>query len=158
MLRVPLLKQQTGYTCGPTCMQMLTRFYGKEVSWAEIIRASKIDRNGMSNEDMVRALRKLRFIVHAKKRNTWKDLQENYRNRYPTIIAWMLHGYIGHFSVVVAVNNTYIMLADPDTGRRRKLSKDVFMRLWFDYDDVFFPKRAKDLHLRWAATIRGIRN
>ena len=112
----------------------------------------------MSNKDLVWALRKLGFLVSARSRNTWKDLRENYRKRTPTVIAWMLHGYIGHFSIVVETGENHVTLADPDNGKLRKLSKELFMRLWFDYDEIFFPKRAKDIHLRWAAVVRGIRH
>jgi len=49
------------------------------------------------------------------------------------------------------------VLADPDNGRHRRLPKEVFLRLWFDYDDVFFPKKARNIHLRWATVIEGVR-
>ncbi len=158
MLSIPVLKQKNGHDCGPTCVAMVGRFYDRTFSRARLLRACNIDRNGMSNDDLVQALKKLGFSVSARSRNSWKDLRENYRKRLPTIIAWMMHGYIGHFSVVVEVGKNHVRLADPDNGRHRKLPKEVFMRLWFDYDNVFFPKRAKDVHLRWAVVVRGSRN
>ena len=157
MLRIKPLKQSTGYTCGPTCVAMLGKFYDLRFSWAEILRACNIDRNGMSNEDLVKALRKLGFLVRAKSRNTWTELKKNYTRGLPMVVAWMLHGYIGHFSIVVEVGKNHIVLADPDNGKHRRMSKEVFMRLWFDYDGVFFPKRARDISLRWALSIHGIR-
>ena len=157
MLHIKPIKQNTGYTCGPTCIAMLAKFYGVRVSWAKVMRSCKIDRNGMSNDDLVRALRKLNFSVSKKSRNTWKDLRKNYHDRIPVVVAWMLHGYIGHFSIVVEVGKNHLVLADPDTGKHRRMPKEIFMRLWFDYDDIFFPKRAKKIHLRWGAVIHGIR-
>lgn len=157
MLKITPIEQKTGYTCGPTCIAMLADFYDANLSWSRIMRACKIDRNGMSNDDFTNALRRLDFIVTKRSRNTWKDLQSCYKKRLPVVVAWMLHGYIGHFSIVVEVTRTYIVLADPDNGLHRKMSKEIFMRLWYDYDDVFFPKSVKNIHLRWAAVIHGLR-
>lgn len=157
MLNVPLIKQKTGYTCGPTCIAMLAGFFNMPLSWRKIMRVSHCDRDGMTNEDFIHALEKLHFLVSAGDRNSWNDLRENYRKRLPTVIAWMLHGHIGHFSIVVEVGKNYVILADPDTGKNRRLPKDVFLRLWFDYDGTFFPTKTKNLHLRWAATVRGIK-
>lgn len=156
MLPIPVLRQRNGFDCGPTCIAMVGRFYEAELSRWRIMRTCNIDRNGMSNDDLVKAMKKLGFSTSARQRNSWKELRENYRQRLPQIIAWMMHGYIGHFSVVVEVGKNHVVLADPDTGRHRRILKPVFMRLWFDYDDVFFPRRAKDIHLRWAAVVRGV--
>ncbi|MDP3963488.1 MAG: cysteine peptidase family C39 domain-containing protein [bacterium] len=154
MLPIRPIKQKAGYTCGPTCIAMLARYYDIPLSWAAIMRACKIDRNGMSNEDLVRALRRLHFSVRARKRWSWNELKGFYRERIPVVIAWMLQGHEGHFSIVAEVGKNHVVLADPDGGKHRRMPKDVFMRLWFDYDDVFFPKRAKDLHLRWGAVVK----
>src|SRR3989344_6826729 len=158
MLSIPLLKQKTGYTCGPTCISMLARFYGMEVSRNTIMRVSKCDKNGMSNEQMVLALRRLGFRACARNRHSWKDLRRSYKQRFPAVVAWMLHGYVGHFSIVIEVGEHHIMLADPDTGRRRRLPKRVFIRLWFDYDGDFFPVKKRNIHLRWAAVVSGVRH
>lgn len=158
MLPVRSIKQKAGYTCGPTCIAMLAKYYNLQLSWAAIMRACRIDRNGMSNDDLVQALRRLGFSVEARSRLSWNDMRAFSRKRLPVVIAWMLHGYIGHFSIAVDAGERHLVLADPDSGKLRKLHKDVFMRLWFDYDEAFFPKRAKDLHLRWGAIIHGVRH
>jgi ATP-binding cassette, subfamily B, bacterial len=157
MLKVPLYEQNRGYTCGPTCITMLGEFYRLPLTWKAIMKVSKCNKDGMSNQDMVNALKKLGFRVNASSRNSWQDLRRNYERGIPSIVAWMLHGYIAHFSIVVKVTGEHIVLADPDNGERRRMRKNVFMRLWFDYDGNFFPKKAKDIHRHWAATVKGLR-
>src|SRR3989344_6950375 len=147
MLSVPLLKQKTGYTCGPTCIAMLAKFYGVKISWKTIMRASKCNKDGVSNRRFAAALQTLGFLVRARNRCNWQDLRRNYGRGFPVVVEWM-YGYVGHFSIVVAVGKRHIVLADPDTGRRGRLSKDVFMRLWFDFNTDFFSVKRRNVHLR----------
>ena len=39
----------------------------------------------------------------------------------------------GHYSVVCGLNDDYIFLQDPEIGGIRKMKRDVFKRVWFDF-------------------------
>ena len=39
----------------------------------------------------------------------------------------------GHYSVVVDLDHTYIYLQDPEIGEIRKISRDDFWSVWFDF-------------------------
>ena len=65
----------------------------------------------------------------------------------------MMLGYMGHFSVVEKVNKDFIELADPHTGKITKMKKIMFMRLWMDYDDMWYPIKNTDIQLRWMCVV-----
>jgi ferredoxin-fold anticodon binding domain-containing protein len=65
-----------------------------------------------------------------------------------------LRGYIGHVSVLEKVTNNYIFLADSEEGKITKLPRTIFLRLWFDYDEMWYPKKNTDIQLRWLVSVK----
>jgi predicted double-glycine peptidase len=65
----------------------------------------------------------------------------------------MLNCYIGHFSVVDNVTDTHIYLNNPETGFIEKIEKIIFLRLWFDYDEHWYPEKNTDIQLRWMLMV-----
>ena len=107
----------------------------------------------MDNDDLAKVLKESGFEVKASHGLTWEDLVAQNTESNVIIVSWMLRGYIGHFSVVEKVDDKYIWLAEPESGKLLKLEKLVFMRLWYDYDDLWYPEKSSDFKLRWAAVI-----
>jgi ATP-binding cassette subfamily B protein len=145
------IRQKDSIGCGPACIQMVTTALGKTISYFEIAKISKYKtRDGLSNKQLVQTLEKLGFDCMEKFETTWRDLErEANKLNQVVIVSWMLDGVIGHFSIVTKVNNTHIYLADPSKGKIIKLEKIRFMRLWMDYDDMWYPKKNTDIQLRW---------
>ena len=59
-----------------------------------------------------------------------------------------MDGYKGHVSVVDRVTKDHIFLIDSEKGNIIKMKKVQFMRLWMEYDGLWWPKTSKDIHLR----------
>jgi hypothetical protein len=53
----------------------------------------------------------------------------------------------GHYSVVCGLDEQCITLQDPGIGRRRRLSRERFLSVWFDFKRVP-PREQDDLILR----------
>lgn len=60
----------------------------------------------------------------------------------PIIVDWFTRGRAdyndsqvpdGHYSVVVGLDDTHIYLQDPEIGGLRKIQRDDFMKVWFDF-------------------------
>ena len=66
----------------------------------------------------------------------------------------MLNGYVGHYSVLDKVTSEHIYLADPEKSDIIKIPKFKFMRLWFDYEDIWYPQKTSDIQLRWLAVVK----
>ena len=60
----------------------------------------------------------------------------------PVIVDWFTRGRKdygdsdvadGHYSVVMGLDDKYIYLQDPEIGKMRKLDREDFMTVWFDF-------------------------
>jgi len=153
-MKVKVLKQRDSIACGPTCIRMISKYFGLTFGVKKIASVSKYKkRGGLSNIQFVDAIKTLGLKVVIKAGAAWNDLKK-YNNKDSVIVlSWMLKGYIGHFSILDKVTKTHIFLADPEAGRIIKLPKLVFLRLWFDYDELWYPLKNIDIQLRWMAVI-----
>lgn len=125
---------------------MALKYFGIRHSFKDIATVSKYKKkDSLSNTDLVRTLRKFNLDVKEKASTWWSGLVR-YKNQKNVItVSWMLDGYIGHFSVVEGVGKNFIKLADPHTGTVVKMEKIMFMRLWMNYDDLWYPKKNTDI-------------
>ena len=153
-MKIKPIKQKDSNACGPTSIKMVTDYFNMKISQKEINNLSKYkELDGMSNNDLVNTLKKLNLNVKHKNNVTWEELQSLNTTENVLIVSWMLKGYIGHFSVVEKVTKDAIFLADPVEGKIIKLNKILFMRLWLDYDDMWWPEKNTDIQLRWLAVV-----
>jgi predicted double-glycine peptidase len=62
--------------------------------------------------------------------------------KVPVIVNWFTRGRIdypeedvpdGHYSVVVGLDEEFIYLQDPEIGKLRKIEREDFMKVWFDF-------------------------
>ena len=60
----------------------------------------------------------------------------------PVIVDWFTRGRCdygesevadGHYSVVIGLDDEYIYLQDPEIGGERKIKRNDFMKVWFDF-------------------------
>jgi len=153
-MKIKPLKQRDSIACGPTAIKMTIDYFGVPISFKEIARISKYKSlDGMSNIDLVNTLKSLGLETEISVTTSWEKLQSLNTEKNVIIVSWMFKGYIGHFSVVDKVSKTHIYLAEPTTGKVVKLEKIIFMRLWFDYDDMWFPEKNTDIQMRFMVVI-----
>lgn len=148
------LRQPDSNACGPTSIKIIIDYFGLPISLMQIKKLSRYKvLDGMSNSDLLNTLDKLHLQTKALSNVSWNDLLRMNKSENAIIVSWMLHGYIGHFSVVEKVTKDHITLVDPLSGSTIKMQKIKFLRLWFDYDDMWFPKKNTDIQLRWMVVV-----
>lgn len=153
-MKIKPIKQRDSNACGPTSIEMVTRYFNLPYSVKQISDVSKYkQREGLSNLELVETLEKLGFQVRTKFNSLWDDLKTYNTKENVIILSWMFKGYIGHFSVLQKVHKEHIYIADPHDGKTVKMNKIVFMRLWFDYDEMWYPEKNTDIQLRWMAIV-----
>jgi ABC-type bacteriocin/lantibiotic exporter with double-glycine peptidase domain len=153
-MKISPIKQRDNSACGPTVVQMVLNYFGVRHSFKEIAAESQYKKkDGLSNTDLVHTLKKFNLDVKEKASARWDDLVRYNTEKNVVVVSWMLDGYIGHFSVVERVGKSFIKLADPHTGTVIKMDKIMFMRLWMDYDDMWYPKKNTDIQLRWMSIV-----
>lgn len=153
-LKIRPVRQRDSSACGPASIKMVAEYFRLPISMAEIEKVSGYRRKGgLYNKDLEKTLQKIGFKVKSSTNATWGDLKRNNTQGKVIVVSWMFRGYIGHFSVVDNVTDKAVYLADPENGKIIRIDKDIFLRLWLDYDPKWYPVRNTDINLRWMAVV-----
>lgn len=131
-----------GY-CGPASLKMVLNYYGIEKSEDELASLMNWDRDlGVSDQGIEKAAESFGFKVEIKNESTFEDIEKWLDKKVPVIVDWFTRGrqdYTesdicdGHYSIVSGLDDEYIYLQDPEIGYERKIEKDDFMLVWFDF-------------------------
>jgi ABC-type bacteriocin/lantibiotic exporter with double-glycine peptidase domain len=152
--KITPIKQPEEDACGPIALEITASYFKKNLSFEDIMTLIRYNRDeGMSNQDMINAVNKVGLSAKVISNASWEDLLKDNTVENIIIVSWMLHGYIGHFSVVDNVTDTHVYLNNPETGEIDEMEKIVFMRLWFDYDEHWYPEKSTDIQLRWMLVV-----
>jgi ABC-type bacteriocin/lantibiotic exporter with double-glycine peptidase domain len=139
--------------CGPAVLKMVLQYYGinqTEMKLAKLSGATKV--GGIDDKMIAMVLRLFGLKTKIKNNSNFFDVKKYLDKKIPVIVDWYTRGRRdysdsaiadGHYSVVVGLDKKSIYLQDPEIGRIRKLAKDDFLRVWFDYSGDFLnsPKQ-----------------
>ena len=129
--------------CGPASLKIVLDYYGfnkTEKELAELTGATPM--LGVSNESMAETAKSLGFKVEMKNNSSFDDIEKWLENGVPVIVDWFTRGRRdyddsevadGHSSVVIALDDDYIYLQDPEIGGEREIRQNDFERVWFDF-------------------------
>lgn len=124
----PFYKQLDAMDCGPTCLRMIAKHYGKSYSLDFLRQHAHITREGVSLLGISEAAEKIGFRTLAAK-ISFEQLDEE------ATLPCILHWNQKHFVVLPPQNynrnkkNDKILLADPAHGLI-KVDKETFLRSW----------------------------
>jgi ATP-binding cassette, subfamily B, bacterial len=99
MRKFPYYKQLDAMDCGPTCLRMLAKYYGKSYSLQYLRNHSYITREGVSMLGISEAAENIGYRTKGY-RLTWEVLSDDVP--MPCIIHWKQR----HFVVVYAIKKT----------------------------------------------------
>lgn len=129
--------------CGPASLKILLGYYGVEKTENELAVLCKTKADlGTDDKGIKSAAEKLGFKVKIKNKSGFKDIEKWLNKGVPVIVDWFTRGRsdyadyevsTGHYSVVVGLDDKHIYLQDPEIGKIRKLKKEYFMMVWFDF-------------------------
>ena len=107
------------------------------------------DRLGTNDKSIKEAAEKLGLKVEVKNNSEFKDIEYWLKKGVPVIVNWFTRGRYdyaedevadGHYSVVMGLDSEFIYLQDPEVGRMRKLDREDFYRVWFDFSSEHIEK------------------
>jgi ATP-binding cassette, subfamily B, bacterial len=127
ILSFPFYKQLDAMDCGPTCLQMIARHYGKAFSLQFLREKSFISREGVSMlgvSDAAEGIGMRSLAVTA----TFEQLAEEIP--LPCIAHWQQR----HFVVVYKVKKNKVHVADPAHGLL-SYSRQEFLSSWLNIKD-----------------------
>ena len=137
--------QETLYAgmCGPASLKIVLNYYGLEKSEKELAELCRVDKNlGVADKNIKKTAEQLGFKVIIKNNSTFKDIEKWLDKKVPVIVDWFTKGRQeypesetadGHYSVVAGLDDRYIHIQDPEIGKIRKIKRNDFMRVWFDF-------------------------
>ncbi|MCB0560530.1 MAG: peptidase domain-containing ABC transporter [Lewinellaceae bacterium] len=126
--RFPHYYQLDFMDCGPACLRMVAKHYGKSYSLQYLREHSYISREGVSLRGIIEAAEhiglrtlpvKLPFDGKSQGQSFFVDAP------LPSIVHWRQQ----HFVVVYKISRRYIWIADPNSGKF-KLDHETFRKYW----------------------------
>jgi len=119
--KFPHYKQHDTKDCGPTCLKIIAKHYGRVVSIQQIRQLSETTREGSSLLDLSNAAEKMEFRSLAVK----IDLNKIVDIPLPSIIHWNKN----HFAVLYKIKKGLYYVSDPAHGLLR-YNKAEFLKHW----------------------------
>jgi ATP-binding cassette, subfamily B, bacterial len=146
----PVYKQYDAMDCGPACLRMIAKYYGKAYSLQYLRNKSYVTREGASLLGLRDAAESIGMIA------TFALASLDYlvsEARLPCIAHWDNN----HFVVVYRAHGNHIHVADPAYGRAR-YNKELFLSHWAAADDegyILLLEPGEDFHLRQEVARSG---
>ncbi|OGI90056.1 hypothetical protein A3B01_00375 [Candidatus Nomurabacteria bacterium RIFCSPLOWO2_01_FULL_41_52b] len=131
-----------GY-CGPASLKMVLDYYDINKSEEEVAFACNRDPElGTDEASIKNAAGSYGLKAEIENNASFDSIRGWLDRRIPVIVNWFTRGRSdygdeevpdGHYSVVVGLDDEHIYLQDPEIGGLRKLEREDFMRVWFDF-------------------------
>ncbi len=128
----PLYRQLDQMDCGPSCLRMIARFYGKEFSLQRMRQLCHIDREGVSLEGIKVAAEAIGMNSLAASmpfESAAPDVASLQEAPLPCVLHWRQR----HFVVLYKIDSQHARIADPARGRI-KLSRKEFEQAWISHN------------------------
>lgn len=126
-----VVKQNVDYSCGSASLAtILTYFYNQPTTESQVIKDLALNKQMASFQDLANVSQKYGFIG--------KGIATNYDSlkkiKIPAIV-YLNHNRTDHFSVLRAIDDTHVYLADPSWGNRT-LTRKQFEKIWNTRNDA----------------------
>ncbi|MEQ8624912.1 MAG: peptidase domain-containing ABC transporter [Vicingaceae bacterium] len=116
----PVYEQPDQVDCGPTCLRMISKFYGRNISLDKLRKLSETSRQGSSLKTISSAAESIGFRTLGVK-TSLKVLIET--KPFPCVIHWNQN----HFVVLYAIKKGKYYAADPAHGKLVYTAKEFLM-------------------------------
>lgn len=124
----PTINQPEGMGCGPACLCLIAKYYGRDVSYSQVRDKCFVTREGVSILGLSDASEKMGFHSIALK-TTWHCFQKEIP--LPCIIHWRQEHFIVVYKIAKHRNRWYIYVSDPVVGLLR-YTEAQFLKSWLE--------------------------
>ncbi|UCH13527.1 MAG: hypothetical protein JSV22_10480 [Bacteroidales bacterium] len=120
----PFHRQKKGYHPGLVCLQMISRYFGRRISYKRIKKASKISgtQNVLSVKDIIDTGENIGFQIKVTK----TDINQLISGLYLPVILYLPN----HMVILYKITNEFVFIADPFYGFL-KLKIYYFLSTWY---------------------------
>ena len=130
--------QLTKMDCGPTCLRMVAKYYGKYYSAETLGQKSTFSYTGVTLLGLSETAEEIGFITKA--------VQISFKKLVSIPLPAILHWDQRHFVVLVSISNYKIIIADPAKGLIA-YNKNEFELFWISDQIVELDRVGKALLL-----------
>lgn len=147
LIKVPLTRQATDYTCGASAFQSILYYYGVEYMESDIATLVHSDTtNGTPYLNIKSVAESLNFSVEIKKNSTFDNLKTYLDEGKPVLVliqAWTEQQNVdwkndwidGHYVVAIGYDSNNVYFMDPSTlGNYTFIPQSEFFDRWHDVD------------------------
>ncbi len=139
----PYIQQPDSISCGPACATMLLNYYGKDVTFEEVKKATKTEwfktkdgqSVGMTDPEMLQ-IALFQFGVPCKVERGDLNKLKYYvsRGKFPIVLI-RSSNITWHYIVVFGYDGNNIYFAEPGEGKISSLKNETFLNAWkFSHD------------------------
>lgn len=121
-MKFPFYEQYDQRDCGPTCLRMIAKYYGKEISLQRLREKSNIGKMGVNLLGLSRAAENLGFRTIGS-RLSFETLNKE------AVLPCIAHWKQDHFIVIYKIKKEQIYVADPVIGLLT-YKKEDFLKNW----------------------------
>lgn len=125
MKHFPFYNQSDSKDCGPTCLQMVSKYYGKDVCIEDLRGVSETSRNGTNLHFLSIAAEKLGFNSIVVKLSD----EEIIKTPLPAILHWDQNHFVVLYQIKFRFGRIYYIIGDPSIGIL-KLDRASFFKHW----------------------------
>lgn len=125
-VKIKFLEQPDEKDCGPTCLAMLSKYWGKNVSIAKIREYTKTDLYGTNILGMIQGGKKIGLDIEGFKAESFDDL---YKISTPFIIHVVKDNQLEHFVIIEKIKKDKVYIIDPAYGRSVQ-SQEELLKSW----------------------------
>lgn len=126
MKKFPFYNQLDHMDCGPTCLKMIIKYYGKNYSLHKLRTLCEISKDGVNFLGISQAAEAIGFRTLAIK----ASIEKIKKAPLPCIIHWSQN----HFVVLYKIKNSRFYVADPSKDLL-DYSENEFLKFWTAYSD-----------------------
>lgn len=127
MAKFPFFNQLDAMDCGPSCLRMIAKHYGKNYTLETLRKKSYITREGVSLLGVSDAAESIGFRSMGA-RVDFEQLSKQVK--LPAIVHWNQN----HFIVVYKITKKKVFVADPSLDACSHMGHDEFLRGWTGSD------------------------
>lgn len=126
MSKFPFYKQLDSMDCGPTCLRMIAKHYGKTFSVQQLREQSYIQRTGVNLLGVSEAATSIGLRATGIRTSIEKLKQQS---KLPCILHWNQDHFVVLYKIEKKRNNTWFYIADPAYGLL-KYEEQELKRCW----------------------------
>lgn len=130
-MRLSQYNQLDAMDCGPTCLRMVAKFYGRSYSLQSLRERCHITREGVSLLGISDAAESIGFRTTGV-RITWEQLRDEMP--MPCIVHWNQRHFVIVYGVVKRRRGTFVKVADPASGLLEYRAED-FLKSWLQSEN-----------------------